>query len=73
MRAVVSAALKETIMADFYVKDAAKHSQKLRHLQPETAQELKWQLVWRISTCCAASTRFAMRPDGLEGEQGWRG
>jgi alkylhydroperoxidase/carboxymuconolactone decarboxylase family protein YurZ len=25
-------------MADFYVKDAAKHRQKLRHLKPETAQ-----------------------------------
>ncbi len=25
-------------MADFYVKDAAKHRQKLRHLKPELAQ-----------------------------------
>lgn len=25
-------------MADFYVKDAAKHRQKMRHLKPETAQ-----------------------------------
>jgi AhpD family alkylhydroperoxidase len=25
-------------MADFYVKDAAKHRRKLRHLKPETAQ-----------------------------------
>jgi AhpD family alkylhydroperoxidase len=25
-------------MADFYVKDAAKHRQKLRHLKPETGQ-----------------------------------
>ncbi len=25
-------------MADFYVKDAAKHRQKMHHLKPETAQ-----------------------------------